>query len=172
MSAVDRTQDGRNWITDARSRLALRRAEKPTTKAAQIRALWPDIEAALEVGQSMKAICAWLAEDAGISLGVTSLTSYISRIRRRQEARIRSNPRIDGSVPAESKSSAGRSDSSTTSGSAQTNLLLDAAVSTASGSQPNATGRRDPLANVRASESKRPRFHYRPPTPEDEEKLI
>lgn len=76
---MHRTQDGRNWIADARSRLALRRAEKPTTKAGQIRALWPDIEAALEVGQSMKTICAWLAEDAGISLGVTSLTSYISR---------------------------------------------------------------------------------------------
>jgi hypothetical protein len=32
----------------------------------------------------MKTICAWLAEAAGITLGVTSLTSYISRIRRRE----------------------------------------------------------------------------------------
>jgi len=112
---VHRIQDSRNWIADARSRLALRRAEKPTTKAGQIRTLWPDIEAALEAGQSMKPICAWLAEDAGISLGVKSLTSYISRIRRRQEARIRSNARIDGRFPTESKSSAGRSDSPTTS---------------------------------------------------------
>jgi len=66
------------------TRLALRRAEKPATKAGQIRTLWPDIEAALGLGQSMKRICAWLAEDAGITLGVTSLTSYISRIRRRE----------------------------------------------------------------------------------------
>jgi hypothetical protein len=73
-----------NWIGQTRSRLALRRSEKPATKAGQIRALWPDIEAALAVGQTMKTICAWLAEDAGITLGVTSLTSYISRIRRRE----------------------------------------------------------------------------------------
>ena len=71
-----------NWISQTRSRLAVRRSEKPTTKAGQIRALWPEIEAALAVGQTMKTICAWLAEDAGITLSVTSLTSYISRIRR------------------------------------------------------------------------------------------
>src|SRR5690348_10082948 len=70
-------------MADARTRLALRRAEKPATKAGQIRALWPEIEAALEAGQSVKSVCKWLQEDAGIILGVTSLTSYISRIRRR-----------------------------------------------------------------------------------------
>jgi hypothetical protein len=75
-----------NWMAQARTRLALRRAEKPATKAGQIRALWPDIEAALDVGQSIKSICKWLEEDAGITLGVTSLTSYISRIRRREKA--------------------------------------------------------------------------------------
>ena len=31
----------------------------------------------------MKSICKWLEEDAGVSLSITSLTSYISRIRRR-----------------------------------------------------------------------------------------
>jgi hypothetical protein len=30
-----------NWMAHARTRLALRRAEKPATKAGQIRALWP-----------------------------------------------------------------------------------------------------------------------------------
>ncbi len=73
-----------NWVIRARSRLALRRAERPATKAGQIRALWPDIEAALAVGQSVKSICRWLEEDAGIILSITSLTSYISRIRRRE----------------------------------------------------------------------------------------
>src|SRR5436190_20405582 len=85
-------------MADARSRLALRRAEKPATKAGQIRALWPDIEAALGLGQSMKTICTWLAEDAGITLGVTSLTPYISRIRHRA---------AHGRAPAHARSAAG-----------------------------------------------------------------
>lgn len=72
MSGAHPTQDDRNWMANARARLAARRAEKPATKAGQIRALWPDIEAALMVGQSMKTICAWLAEDAGITVAVTS----------------------------------------------------------------------------------------------------
>jgi hypothetical protein len=74
------------WIVHARARLARRRTEKPATKAGQIWALWPDIEAALEGGQSMKSIRKWLEEDAGITLSITSLTSYISRIRRRLAA--------------------------------------------------------------------------------------
>jgi hypothetical protein len=75
------------WISHARARFARHRTEKPATKAGQIRALWPDIEAALEGGQSMKSIRKWLEEDAGITLGITSLTSYISRIRRRLAAK-------------------------------------------------------------------------------------
>jgi len=69
-----------------RARLALRCAEKPATKAGQIKALWPEIDTALERGQSMKSICQWLEEEAGLKLGITSLTSYISRIRRRERA--------------------------------------------------------------------------------------
>ena len=76
-----------DWISQARARFARRRTEKPATKAGQIRALWPDIEAALEGGQSMKSIRKWLEEDAGVTLGLTSLTSYISRIRRRLAAK-------------------------------------------------------------------------------------
>jgi hypothetical protein len=71
-----------NWIGPVRNRLALRRAEKPATKAGQIRALWPEISAALAVGQSLKRIRDWLEEDAGIVVATTSLTSYISRVRR------------------------------------------------------------------------------------------
>jgi len=82
-----------NWIGQSRSRLALRRSEKPATKAGHIRALWPEIAAALEAGQSLKSIRQWLEEDAGIAVGVTSLTSYISRIRRR-EVRQRHNQAI------------------------------------------------------------------------------
>ncbi len=90
------TEKSGNWIVLARSRLAQRRAEKPVTKAGQIRALWPEIDAALAGGQSMKSIRKWLEEDAGISLGINSLTSYISRIRRRA----REKRRVDG--PAQS----------------------------------------------------------------------
>ena len=72
-------------MAEARHRLSLRRAEKPVTKSGQIRALWPEIEAALAGGQSMKSIRKWLEEDAGINLGLTSLTSYISRLRKRQD---------------------------------------------------------------------------------------
>ena len=75
--------DAHPWMIESRLRLARRHAEKPATKAGQIRALWPEIAAALENGQSVKSIRQWLEEDAGIVVGITSLTSYISRIRRR-----------------------------------------------------------------------------------------
>lgn len=55
--------------------------EKPATKAAQIRALWPEIRTVPENGHSLKTVCECLAAD-GITLGVQSLGSYIGRIRR------------------------------------------------------------------------------------------
>ena len=76
-----------DWISHARARFARHRTEKPATKAGQIRALWPDIEAALEGGQSMKSIRKWLEEDAGVTLSISSLTSYVSRFRRRLKAK-------------------------------------------------------------------------------------
>lgn len=84
-----------NWIVLARTRLAQRRTERPVTKAGQIRALWPEIDAALAGGQSMKSILRWLEEDAGIALGITSLTSYISRIRRREKSNRRNDAPMD-----------------------------------------------------------------------------
>src|SRR5215472_9140732 len=91
-------QAERSWVADARARLAQRCGEKPATKAGQVRALWPEIEAALQGGQSMKSIRKWLEEDAGIKLGLTSLTSYISRIRRREPAAV--NARSGGASSA------------------------------------------------------------------------
>jgi hypothetical protein len=82
-SSNDRNET-QTWMPEARSRLAQRRSEKPATKAGQVRALWPEIAAAIAGGQSLKSICKWLEEDAGIRIGLTSLTSYISRIRRRE----------------------------------------------------------------------------------------
>jgi hypothetical protein len=124
-----------NWIAEARTRLAMRRAEKPATKAGQIRALWPDIEAALAVGQTIKSICKWLEEDAGITLGVTSLTSYISRIRRREKA----NRFLE--VPA-AQSVRSETESIRVSSAAHPPAMAQAAGSPAQG-QPN-----DPLAQA------------------------
>jgi hypothetical protein len=75
----------KSWRTGpALVRRAAHRGEKPTTKAARIRALWPEVEAALHGGHSTKKICAWLEEEAGITVRVTSLTSCISRLRRQE----------------------------------------------------------------------------------------
>jgi hypothetical protein len=72
-----------DWTMQVRARLMRRRTTKPATKAGQIWALWPEIEAARAAGQSMKSIHKWLEEDAGMTLSLSSLTSYTSRIRRR-----------------------------------------------------------------------------------------
>jgi len=93
-----------DWVSQARARFARRRTEKPATKAGQIRALWPDIEAALEGGQSMKSIRKWLEEDAGITLSITSLTSYISRIRRRLSAKRSAQAAAGQVVPLQAQS--------------------------------------------------------------------
>ena len=159
MSGKDELTNSVDWAMQARTRLARRRAEKPATKSGQIRALWPDIEAALAVGQSMKTICTWLAEEAGITLGVTSLTSYVSRIRRLETRRRTSTP-----VPTvESPTSAtGRPPLV----SVRTPVLQES-----TGPQRFARGF-DPLANFRASQAKNPGFHYHPATGEDEKDLI
>jgi len=76
-----------DWFSLARAGFARHRTDKPATKAGQVRALWPDIEAALDGGQSMKSIRKWLEEDAGVTLSISSLTSYVSRFRRRLKAK-------------------------------------------------------------------------------------
>ena len=73
-----------NWIPDTRNRLAQRRAKKPATKAGQLWVLWPEIKAALEDGQSFKSIHQWLDEDAGITVSIPGLRSYVSRNRRKE----------------------------------------------------------------------------------------
>ena len=156
MPGKDELMNSADWAMQARTRLARRRAEKPATKSGQIRALWPDIEAALAEGQGMKTICTWLAEEAGITLGVTSLTSYVSRIRRRESQRRRSMP-----VPTVASS---------LSVDARSPLVAERAAGS-TGPERVAAGF-DPLANFRASQAKNPGFHYRPATAEDEEDLI
>lgn len=162
MSGGHDADNSTDWVMQTRSHLARRRTQKPATKAGQIRALWPDIEAALAVGQSMKSICAWLAEDAGITLGVTSLTSYVSRIRRREA--------VDRCVPLR-LTSASNSDQ-------LFSPLIPTQPTISPSQQPRTSftespaAHFDPLANLRASEAKRPGFNYRPPTSADEKDLI
>ena len=69
------------WIARARRHLATRRGEKPLTKAGQLRALWPEIQIALDDGQSVRAIRGWL-EEQGVVFTTNNLRKYISRIRR------------------------------------------------------------------------------------------
>jgi hypothetical protein len=82
-SRMDNDQTGRldQWITRTRRNLATRRGEKPITKAGQLRAVWPEIQIALDDGQGLKAIRGWL-EDQGVVFTVDSLRTYVSRIRR------------------------------------------------------------------------------------------
>jgi hypothetical protein len=69
------------WIGRARRHLEKRRGEKPLTKAGQLRALWPEIQIALDDGQSVRAIRGWL-EEQGVVFTTNNLRKYISRIRR------------------------------------------------------------------------------------------
>jgi hypothetical protein len=72
LSGANEAENQHDWITHVRARLALRYTGKPATKAGQIKALWPEIKAAIERGQSIKSIHKWLEEDAGLRLGVSA----------------------------------------------------------------------------------------------------
>ena len=69
------------WITRAKRHLAVRSRQKPITKAGQLRALWPEIQIALDQGQTLKAIRDWLAEQGLVFRG-GNFRTYVLRIRR------------------------------------------------------------------------------------------
>jgi hypothetical protein len=83
----DYTKAEQQWIAETRQRLAQRRGKKPATKAGQIRALWPEIQAAIADGQSLASIRQWLEEEGGVVVTVQSLGSYLTRIRRKEQAK-------------------------------------------------------------------------------------
>jgi hypothetical protein len=83
----DYTKAEQQWIAETRQRLAQRRGKKPATKAGQIRALWPEIQAAMADGQSLASIRQWLEEEGGVVVTVQSLGSYLTRIRRKEQAK-------------------------------------------------------------------------------------
>jgi hypothetical protein len=86
-----------NWITGVRRRLATRREEKPETKGGQIWALWPEIKAALENGQTFRSIRLWLEEEGGVIVTLGSLRSYVRRCRRKEGGR----RAVDTAAPAQ-----------------------------------------------------------------------
>jgi hypothetical protein len=130
----------RDLTTTARARLAALREKKPPTKAAQIRALWPDIKAALDGGHTLQSVCECLEAD-GINVDTRSLAVYVSRIRRASavESGVRSLPAANAErFEREGRKSANEQPTSMAKQSA------------------------DPLANVRDRQRKRSAFDYRP----------
>src|ERR1700679_3413567 len=91
------------WPPHAPTRLAALREKKPARKPAQIRAVWPDIKAALDNGHTLKAVCECL-EATGIAVTVPALAVYIGRIRKKDREIDRTSATV---------SAVGRSDSST-----------------------------------------------------------
>ena len=88
MYSVDRDHHNNRrdeWIDRAIQRLATRRGEKPVRKAGQLRALWREVQNAMDDGQSLETIRAWLNEE-GLILTSGTLRSYIWRFRRKQRA--------------------------------------------------------------------------------------
>lgn len=77
----------------------MRRGEKPLTKAGQLRALWQEIQIALDDGQSLNAIPGWL-EDQGVVLKTNNLRTYVSRIRRQRRKKAAEFLRQPGRCPA------------------------------------------------------------------------
>src|SRR3954449_762623 len=71
------------WIKTVRTSLAARKNGRPSTKAGVVRALWPEISAAIQNGQTLKSIRDWL-EAEGIPLRYSQFTLYVRRIRQKQ----------------------------------------------------------------------------------------
>ena len=130
------------WPPLARTRLAALREKKPARKTAQIRAVWPDIKAALDNGHTLKTVCECL-EATGIAVTVPALAVYIGRIRKKDSEIDRAPAPV---------SAVGSMDSSTAHGDQTDPKTIG------SGTRHSA----DPLANVRESGANNRPFDYRP----------
>jgi hypothetical protein len=64
-------------------RLRRRAAEKPRTKAGQIRQAWQEIKELQAAGHSLRDIREWL-NDIGVEIGYCNLSQCLSRLRRRE----------------------------------------------------------------------------------------
>lgn len=118
--------------------------EKPATLMAQLRALWPDVERALNVGHTLRVIHRRLNQ-MGIPITYRRLTVYRGRLQREKETSGRS---LYSGQPIMTPTSSG----------------------TGSDSCPSSKTF-DPLSNFREQEKKRVVWQY-PSGPPDESKLI
>ncbi len=135
----------------ARTRLAALGEKNPPTTAGQLRELWPEIEAALARRHPLKTICECL-EAGGVNVNPRTLAAYIARMRKSS---------------AQSRSNAAREEKSTSNRDSLGRVEPQQSLATKQGDAKS----RDPLANIRESEAKRPLFDYRPESA-DPKKLI
>jgi hypothetical protein len=130
------------WLQGVRARLKARGNRRPETKARVVFALWPEIRAALEGGQSLRTVRQWLA-DEGLAISYGCLSSYVSRIRRRQSV-----PEIAVEPKPENRQAPQPQPSHDASAQVEDHLG-------------------DPLRNVKDRGRKRPGFDYPPGVDED-----
>ena len=119
-------------------------SEKPATLMAQLRAVWPDVERALNVGHTLRVIHRRLNQ-MGIPITYRRLTVYRGRLQREKEKSGRSLSKAETVRPPVAT---GKDDSSSPGSKAF-----------------------DPLSNFREQEKKRVVWQY-PSGPPDESKLI
>ncbi len=131
-------------------------AEKPRTKAGQIRQAWPDIKALFDAGHSLKDIWIWLNE-IGIEIGYARLSHYTGQLKRRDQA---AAPAVTLPLLSETTPVADQPVSTST---------KKAARETRPGPE-RSPAPDDPLANIREREDRRPGFQYNPEP--DVKKLI
>ena len=118
--------------------------EKPATLMAQLRAVWPDVERALNVGHTLRAIHRRLNQ-MGIPITYRRLTVYRGRLEREKQK--------SGRVLAKAKT-----------------IIPPIAAGKDDGSAPGSKTF-DPLFNFREQEKKRVVWQY-PSGPPDESKLV
>jgi hypothetical protein len=139
---LDQTSRDKLDLTRLRARLA----EKPRTKAGQVRQAWPDIKALFDAGHSLKDIWMWLNE-IGIEIGYARLSHYTGQLKRRDQTAARAE-----SIAANPESGriSEHSLSVPNDGAARERMIPDYVAP-----PPN-----DPLANIREREVRRPGFQY------------
>jgi hypothetical protein len=119
-------------------------SEKPATLIAQLRAVWPDVERALNVGHTLRVIHRRLNQ-MGVPITYRRLTVYRGRLQREKEKSGQSRAKAQSLIPPVAT---GKDD----------------------GSSPGSKAF-DPLSNFREQEKKPVVWQY-PSGPPDESKLI
>ena len=139
---MDQTPNDKLDLTRLRARLA----EKPRTKAGQIRQAWPDIKALFDAGHSLKDIWMWLNE-IGIEIGYARLSHYTGQLKRRDQAAAAaeySSTILDQGGARDTPAS----------------LSNDGAARETTAPVQGAGPVHDPLANLREREDRRSGFQY------------